>query len=127
VQHAADFSFVTPANPITAGETIIIYGTGFGWVYPAVPTGTAATGPAVLSGNGNGTPMSITIGQSVCTVLYAGIAPGSVGVYQINCQVGQDVQSGEQDLQVTFDALDLIAFFDPLSATQSNIVTVPVK
>ena len=128
VQHAADFSMVTQDHPITSGETIIIYGTGFGGVYPAVATGSGATGPAPLSGTGLGTGSpTIKIGQSVCTNLYTGAAPGFVGGYQINCKVGQDVESGLQDLQVTFDELGLLADFTPPGVSHSNKVRVSVK
>jgi len=122
VQHAADFSPVTRSSPITAGETIIIYATGLGPLNPAVATGAAASGPANLA---SGAP-AISIGQSICKNSYAGAAPGSPGVYQINCQVGQDVQSGNQPLLLKFNQLYLINN-PPLSATQSNIVTVPVR
>jgi uncharacterized protein (TIGR03437 family) len=94
---------------------------------PAVATGEAATGPAVLTAAGYYGP-SITIGQSACTELYAGAAPGYVGGYQINCRVGQDVQSGDQTLQVIFDQVHLIDYFiNPSDVTQSNKVMVPVK
>ena len=112
VQHGADFSPVTRANPISAGENIVIYGTGFGRLN--------ASG-SLLAGN----PL-VTIGQSSCRVLYAGAAPGSVGGYQVNCQVGSDVQSGDQSLKITYNPLHLIV--SPASfAINSNVVTVPVK
>jgi uncharacterized protein (TIGR03437 family) len=113
IQHAADFSIVTPANPITAGETILIYGTGFGAISTA---GTFAPADSV----------SVSIGKSSCTTLYAAAAPGVVGVDEISCRVGQDVQSGSQPLQVAYDQYRFYA--PPVYAyTHSNIVMVPVQ
>jgi uncharacterized protein (TIGR03437 family) len=113
VQHAADYSLVTQANPITDGETIVIYATGFGRLFSS-PTG------AILFG---GYP-SVKIGQGSCKVLYAGEAPGFIGGYQVNCQV-DGVESGEQPLQIAFTPIFLLRL--PSSATQSNIVTIPVR
>ena len=124
VQHAADFSPVNAANPIVAGETIAIYGTGFGVLYPALADGVAATGPTVFPDTGGSSP-AVVIGQSACDVIYGGAAPGFVGGYQINCTVRQDVQPGVQPLQISFSPFNITAA--PASVTQSNVVMVPVR
>lgn len=67
-----------PANP---GETITLYGVGFGPVTPAVPAGQIAQGLTTLSG------FSVTIGGAPAKVSYAGLAPGFVGLYQFNIEV----------------------------------------
>ncbi|HEY2014824.1 MAG TPA: hypothetical protein VGH38_15055 [Bryobacteraceae bacterium] len=74
---------VTASNPIHSGDEISIYATGLGATSPEVEAGTAAPssplaqallGPEVRLG---GVPLDVT---------YAGLAPGQVGVYQINAR-----------------------------------------
>jgi uncharacterized protein (TIGR03437 family) len=71
--------FVTLDNRAHQGEIVHFFGTGFGSVQPAVPTGAPAPAnpPAALA-----TPLDCNM-----PVLYAGLAPGLVGYYQLNVQV----------------------------------------
>jgi uncharacterized protein (TIGR03437 family) len=80
----ADGSAVTVANPAVAGETISLYATGLGAVTanlplgavaPAYPTATTAALPQILLG---GTPLALA---------FSGLAPGYVGLYQVNASV----------------------------------------
>lgn len=80
----------TPANP---GDTLTFYGTGFGAV-PGVTFGTVASGQATLTGT-----FTMTIGNLPATVLYAGIAPGNVGLYQFNVVVPSNISGGDQLVQ----------------------------
>lgn len=66
------------------GDTITLYGIGFGAVTPTVDPGVIASGLTPLS-----TPPSISIGgMPVATPLpYAGLAPNLVGLYQFNVVV----------------------------------------
>lgn len=77
--------FVTLDNRAHQGEIVHFYGTGFGPVRPPVPTGAPAPAnpPAALA-----TPLSCNM-----PVLYAGLAPGLVGYYQLNVQVEQESTS----------------------------------
>ncbi len=68
---------VTTDHPATQGELIHLYGTGFGPVSHTAATGAAATGPA---------PVSSSVACSV-PLVYAGLAPGLVGVYQISVRL----------------------------------------
>jgi uncharacterized protein (TIGR03437 family) len=67
-----------PANP---GDTIVLYGVGFGAVSPTVPAGQLAQGLTKLPS------FSISIGGVSATVNYAGLAPDYVGLYQFNVVV----------------------------------------
>jgi uncharacterized protein (TIGR03437 family) len=66
-----------PAQP---GETIVLYGTGFGPTNPPLPTGQLITTPAVLANT-----VQITIGGATANVTYAGLV--SPGLYQFNVTV----------------------------------------
>lgn len=81
------YSTTTPAR---AGETIILFGTGFGPTSPAVPSGqaTAAVSPLV-------TLPSITIGGLPATVSFAGLVPPYAGLFQLNVQVPASLAAGD--------------------------------
>lgn len=83
---------VAPANaipgrtsrPATRGETITIFATGLGAVSNRPATGAAGPGgPLALTA---ATP-TVTIGGVNATVSFSGLAPGFVGLYQVNVAV----------------------------------------
>jgi uncharacterized protein (TIGR03437 family) len=90
VAQFTDGAFVAPAGtfasaasrPAWPGDIIIFYGIGFGAVSPAIPTGVIAGGDNSLTGD-----LSILIGGVPAQVLYKGLSPGSVGLYQFNVVV----------------------------------------
>jgi len=118
IQHATDYSLVTDANPAAKGETIIIYLTGLGQVNPPAETGMPATGPAT-------TPQQpqLSIGGHV---LYSGVTPGFVGLYQINFQLAQDIPSGDLDLSVNWRD-SWVWPSVPANFYTSNTVKLPVQ
>lgn len=79
----ASYQLVNSSNPATAGSTILIFCTGLGQVTNQPPTGS----PAPLSPlSWSGTP-TVTIGGVPANVSFSGLAPGYVGLYQVNAQV----------------------------------------
>jgi len=88
IQHSADYSLVTSQNPAQPGETVIIYGTGFGPLATPIPSGTAAAGADPITGQCNG--ITTNAGQ----VLYAGATPGFAGLYQLNVQLSSLLPAG---------------------------------
>ena len=103
--HAATNAYVSggqipgiPSAPAVPGETLILYGVGFGAVNPAsVPF----AGQIVRAANTLTAPVQIKIGDTVVQVTYAGLVQGFVGFYQFNIVVPSDAPSGDQPLQVT--------------------------
>ena len=74
---------VDAAHPASVGDVIVIYCTGLGTTVPFVATGTAAPGSTTLN-----VPVTVSIGGIPATaVAYAGLAPGYVGLYQINVNI----------------------------------------
>jgi uncharacterized protein (TIGR03437 family) len=67
----------TPAQP---GETILLYGTGFGPTNPSLPTAQLVTTAAALAN-----AVQVTIGGATATVVYAGLV--GPGLYQLNVTV----------------------------------------
>jgi uncharacterized protein (TIGR03437 family) len=49
---------------------------------------------------------TLRIGSATAEVLYAGAAPGFVGVYQVNFRVPQNAPTGMQDLVLSIDGTD---------------------
>jgi uncharacterized protein (TIGR03437 family) len=83
-------TFSYPARPVKAGETLVLYGVGFGPTNPAVPAGRAFSGSAPTT-----SPVSVTIGGLPASVMYAGII--QAGLYQINVIVPA-AASGDQPI-----------------------------
>src|SRR5207247_4723924 len=67
----------------------ILYGTGFGATSPGVASGSPpGFGARVVA------PVAVTVGGAVGAILYAGLAPDRISVYQINLNVGS-TQGGD--------------------------------
>jgi uncharacterized protein (TIGR03437 family) len=64
------------------GQTITLYGVGFGPVIPAVPAGQIAQQSNSLAGQ-----LAVFFNGVPAQIAYAGLAPGFVGLYQINVVV----------------------------------------
>src|SRR5262249_7040415 len=79
-----------PSRPAHPGEVVTMYGIGFGPVNPAVAAGDVAQSTASISA-----PLQILMGQSSANILYAGLVPGAVGLYQFNVEVPQ-LADGDQ-------------------------------
>jgi uncharacterized protein (TIGR03437 family) len=88
-----DGELVTGSHPIhrNANEALVIYSTGLGATVPAVRDGMPAPSnpPAVAL-----TAPTVTLGGVSLPIIYYGLAPGEVGVYQINVSVPRSVPDG---------------------------------
>ena len=87
----AQYRLVSPTNPAVPGGYIQIYCTGLGPV-----TNQPATGSPARSDPLSATTLTpiVTIGGLTADVAFAGLAPGEVGLYQINAQVPTGATSG---------------------------------
>lgn len=71
----------TLSNPIRRNEVAIAFTTGFGSVTPFLLDGNAAPGDPLSITNVD--PI-VTVGNARAQVLFSGLAPGFVGLYQLN-------------------------------------------
>jgi uncharacterized protein (TIGR03437 family) len=78
-----DGSLNSFANPAPAGSVIALFVTGCGQTTPPATTGRIAEPPYALPAK----PVSVTIGGASADVSYAGEAPLSVGLMQVNVRV----------------------------------------
>ena len=70
------------SRPAKPGETIIIYGVGFGPVTPPISAGQIVTESTQLVAS-----LQVSFGQTPAQVSYFGLAPQLVGMYQFNVVV----------------------------------------
>jgi uncharacterized protein (TIGR03437 family) len=70
------------SRPAKPGETVTLYGVGFGAVTPDTPAG-----PIVQRTNALASPVQVLFGSTAATVQYQGLAPNAVGLYQFNVVV----------------------------------------
>lgn len=105
---------VVDANaPAHAGDYLEIYATGLGAVTNTPQTGAVAVASPLAWLIGNAT---VTIGGVASPVIFAGLAPGYVGLYQVNVQVPEGVAAG--------DAVPVVL---STGAIASNTVTISVR
>jgi uncharacterized protein (TIGR03437 family) len=86
--------------PASAGEVILIYGSGFGATNPPFEAGQLASDAAELALP----PTSVEIGGLMADVAYAGAAPGYAGLYQFNVTV-PDLPPGEHEVVIRTEML----------------------
>jgi uncharacterized protein (TIGR03437 family) len=81
-----DNSVNNSTNPISRGQVLQVYATGVGNI-PGAPN----DGSAVSTATPTPQPTQAFIGGISCPVQYSGLAPGLVGVWQVNVMVSNSV------------------------------------
>ena len=110
----ASFQLVTPQNPVRAGDTIQIFATGLGAVQEQVETGAPAPSFSTVK-----LPVTVMIGGIDAAVVFQGLAPNFVGLYQVNAVVPAGVAPG--------DAVPLVLTQNGIVANPDRSVTIPVQ
>jgi uncharacterized protein (TIGR03437 family) len=105
----ANFQLADTAHPAKGGETVLIYCTGLGAVSSPPVDGAAGNGQVTMT-----TP-TVTIGGAKAVVSFSGLAPGFVGLYQINIEVPAGLKTGNQPVVVM------------LAGASGNSVLLPVQ
>lgn len=86
------------ASPAKRGSYITVYGIGLGAVTPPAVAGQV---PSTTQLSTAVNPVAASIGGVPATVSFAGLAPGYVGLYQINLLVPDAVADGAQEVVVS--------------------------
>jgi uncharacterized protein (TIGR03437 family) len=97
------------ATPAAPGETIVLWGTGFGPATPVVAAGKVFSGANNLSNK-----VSITIGGQPATVLFAGVV--AAGLVQINVQVPTSIANGDAAVVATIGGVS--------TQTAANMISI---
>jgi uncharacterized protein (TIGR03437 family) len=103
---------VSAAAPATPGETLVIYMTGLGDVDGKLAAGQAAPSTPLLHVLA---PVVVQIGTAQVAPDFAGLAPGYVGLYQVNVLVPQNLAAKTYPLQVM------------VKGNVSNSLNIPVQ
>jgi uncharacterized protein (TIGR03437 family) len=85
-------------TPAKAGDVLVLYALGLGATGPASEPGTPAVGIAQVTGDFQISIGGVPAGKE--DILYAGVSPGFLGLYQINLRVPAGVNSGNQPVVV---------------------------
>jgi len=121
----ASSRLVDSSNPATAGSTIVrIYCTGLGPV-----TNQPQSGSPPLSNQLSETTTTpiVTIGEVQAQVLFSGLAPGSVGQYEVDALVPAGSSKGDTVPVVIAFGDSVEANGVHISGATSNTVTIAVK
>jgi uncharacterized protein (TIGR03437 family) len=102
-----------PSRPVRRGEFLEVYASGLGPVTNAPATGSPASETILAHTTAASTA---TIGGEAATVIFAGLAPGFVGLYQVNIEVPQNAPTG--------GAVELLL---SIGGAISNAVTIAVE
>ena len=98
----------TGSSPAKAGETIVLFGTGFGPTTPGYAAGQLITTPVALAAL-----PTVTFGGTSANVTYAGLV--GAGLYQINVTIPQGTPSGD---------IPVVATIGGVSSQSTAIITV---
>lgn len=113
IVNAATYAVADPTNPVTAGNILAVFCTGLGVVNQTVADGAPA--PSSPVANTVATP-SVTIGGQNAQVTFSGLAPGFVGLYQLDVVVPTGVTPGSQ-----------VPVIITISGSSSPAATIAVK
>jgi trimeric autotransporter adhesin len=93
----SDFTLNDSSNPAKLGSTIVAYLSGSGPVDTPVADGTATPLQPLVSATSQS---NATIGSSPAHIGFAGLAPGFVGLVQVNIVVPSDLATGDYPLAI---------------------------
>ena len=94
----ADGSVTGPTNPAFPGDILTLYTTGLGPLTLNLVDGVGAPfDPLAYTQD----PFTVTVAGEQCQVLFSGLAPGYVGLYQLNIVLPSDLPRGNLDMQIT--------------------------
>jgi minor extracellular serine protease Vpr len=100
IAEASDYSLIGTDNPAIPGEPLVLYVTGLGPL---------DSDPPLVDGYGSPTseplartvdPFQVILDNEECNVFFSGLAPGFVGLYQVNFYVPDDAVSGNLQLYI---------------------------
>jgi uncharacterized protein (TIGR03437 family) len=96
-QHA-DFSLIDGGHPAHPNESIVTYLSGMGLTTPPVASGQPAPLTQLLSAN---IAPTLTVDGQNAAIIFAGLTPGGIGLFQINFTVPANARAGDLDVVIT--------------------------
>jgi len=90
-------SLIGPNNPASGGDVIVLYTTGLGRLTLDLQDGYGApSSPLAYTSD----PFQVVVNGQQCQVLFSGLGPGFVGLYQINLVLPRNLPSGDLNMQI---------------------------
>ena len=96
---------VSGSTPVKRGDALVIYANGLGPVSNQPASGEPSPGPPQPLAATSVSP-TVTIGGSTATLIFSGLTPGSVGLYQVNVTVPVDAPTGNQPLVIALNGIN---------------------
>jgi len=97
-------TLVRANTPVKRGDALVIYANGLGPVSNQPASGEPSPGPPQALAATNATP-SVTIGGTTTPLIFSGLTPGSVGLYQVNVTVPTNAPTGNQPLVISVNGI----------------------
>jgi minor extracellular serine protease Vpr len=116
-----NFNLITASNPAVRGQDIVLYCNGLGPVTNQPASGAPAS-TTTLSKTTT-TPV-VMIGGQPAQVLFSGLSPGFVGLYQVNVAVPTGISAGNQPITI---AIGGNTSPSQTAATPAQTIMIPVK
>ena len=101
--HGSDYKLITPDDPAFRGETIILYTTGLGPVDRFIPNGLGAPSNPLANTK---LAFRVTVAGEDAGVRFSGLAPGFVGLYQVNLRLPDDLPAGDLRMRILSEFAD---------------------
>jgi len=91
------------------GDALVIYANGLGPVSNGPASGEPSPGPPQALATTNSTP-TVTFGGVSAQLIFSGLVPGSIGLYQVNVVVPASAPTGAQPLVISVNGATSTAF-----------------
>jgi len=123
VAQDSTFATITSSNPAVRGQPIVLYCNALGPVsnQPASGMPSGATTSTIANTK---TQPTVTIGGQPATILFSGLTPGSVGLYQINVTVPSNIGTGNQPITLSIGGVNAPS---QTAGSSPQTIVIPVK
>jgi uncharacterized protein (TIGR03437 family) len=93
-----DYSLISTDNPASRGDTIVLYTTGLGPLTLDLTDGygSPVTPPFAETADS----FQVKVDGEQCDVVFSGLAPGFVGLYQVNFTLPSDLPAGNLKIEI---------------------------
>lgn len=92
-----NYNLISTSNPAVPGQAIVLYCNGLGAVTNQPADGAPASGTNISATT---TTPVVTIGGQTAQVIFSGLSPGFVGLYQVNVYVPSGLSAGNQPITI---------------------------
>ena len=92
-----DYSLVGPNNRVLPGVILILFTTGLGPLDQVLRDGYGAPSNPPAS---SVSPFQVIVAGQNCRVMFSGLTPGFVGLYQVNLQLPFTLPAGDLNIQI---------------------------